>query len=301
MKKWIIIVAGLVAASAAVGIALWLFVYPRFAVRLVYVVRPQAKIDVTIPVLRQRLQVLKRRFGLYQRGQEIHLELPEMTSEELKSIDRMLTAESHLELSMVDDRSDLPARVARAAVEAGGFSIRTDSYSSGAEVVEYTTFTSSDKERLKGYLERLPAELKPPPGRRFLVGEWVSSSGEKKHEVYFLETEAILTGDHVADAEVLWDERTGRPEVNLVFSAEGAETFARVTRENIGRRLAIVLNGDVTSAPVIMSEISGGRARITLGGLKGPLQLQMEAQELAAQLKARNLPAKVILARTEQL
>lgn len=56
---------------------------------------------------------------------------------------------------------------------------------------------------------------------------------------------------------------SGAPEIDIEFSEEGKELFAAVTRENINKRLAIVLKGEVFSAPTIRSEISEGRAQIT--------------------------------------
>ena len=55
----------------------------------------------------------------------------------------------------------------------------------------------------------------------------------------------------------------GAPVIDVEFSPEGRELFAAVTRENINKRLALVLNGQVYSAPTIRSEISEGRAQIT--------------------------------------
>jgi protein-export membrane protein SecD len=101
-----------------------------------------------------------------------------------------------------------------------------------------------------------------------------------------VKVEPELTGAGLTEAYVGYD-ASGRPEVNLEFNKEGAAKFAQVTGENIGRRLAIVLDGVVKSAPVIRDRIPNGRAQIS-----GRFSMD-EARELAIVLRAGALPAKV--------
>lgn len=72
-----------------------------------------------------------------------------------------------------------------------------------------------------------------------------------------------LTGKYVSGAHVTRDQLTGRPEIAFTMNAEGAEIFAAVTRENVGQRLAIILDGEVVSAPNINGPIPGGSGQIT--------------------------------------
>lgn len=99
-----------------------------------------------------------------------------------------------------------------------------------------------------------------------------------------VEEQALLTGDAVADARVDFDQNN-QVEVALKLTAAGAQDFARITAENVGRQLAIVLDGVVYSAPVIRSAITGGQASIT-GGFTTE-----EARQLKIVLKAGALPA----------
>lgn len=99
-----------------------------------------------------------------------------------------------------------------------------------------------------------------------------------------VEEEALLTGDAVSDARVDFDQN-GQVEVSLKMSATGAQDFARITAENIGRQLAIILDGVLYSAPVIRSAITGGQASIS-GGFS-----MEEARRLKVVLKAGALPA----------
>lgn len=98
--------------------------------------------------------------------------------------------------------------------------------------------------------------------------------------------EAVLTGEKLTNAAVGFDQY-GKPMVELSFDKDGAKIFDRVTFQNIGRRLAIVLDGVVHSAPVIRDRISGGNAQIS-GGFTNE-----EAKDLALVLRAGALPAPV--------
>ncbi|MBI3128870.1 MAG: protein translocase subunit SecD [Candidatus Tectomicrobia bacterium] len=99
--------------------------------------------------------------------------------------------------------------------------------------------------------------------------------------------EALLTGDNLTDARVEIGDRFNQPYVSVAFDSLGAQTFDRVTAANVGKRLAIVLDGVVYSAPVIQERISGGRAQIT-----GSFTIE-EARDLAIALRAGALPAPV--------
>ena len=96
---------------------------------------------------------------------------------------------------------------------------------------------------------------------------------------------APLDGDAVTEARVQYGDGGARPEVSMSMNAEGAQTWARLTKDNIGRQVAIVLDGMVYSYPTIQSEISGGSSQIT-----GNFTLE-EAEDLANVLKSGKLPA----------
>ncbi len=72
-----------------------------------------------------------------------------------------------------------------------------------------------------------------------------------------LKKETLLTGDYLSEARVQFDQGTGQPYVAIKFNSKGSKIFARVTEENINKRLAIVLDNEVYSAPVIRSKIVG--------------------------------------------
>jgi len=103
-----------------------------------------------------------------------------------------------------------------------------------------------------------------------------------------LKKQVILTGDLLTDARVRFGgEIGGEPYVALEFNSEGARIFDQVTGANVNKRLAIVLDNTVYSAPVIRERISGGKASIT-----GSFTMD-EAKDLAIVLRAGALPAPV--------
>ncbi len=115
-----------------------------------------------------------------------------------------------------------------------------------------------------------------------------SRTGEVNERVPLLvKEEAALTGDNLTDARVEIGDRFNEPYVSIAFDSVGADSFDRLTAANVGRRLAIVLDGVVYSAPVIQERISQGRAQIT-----GSFTLE-EARDLAIALRAGALPAPV--------
>ncbi|MBQ7811396.1 MAG: protein translocase subunit SecDF [Bacteroidales bacterium] len=96
---------------------------------------------------------------------------------------------------------------------------------------------------------------------------------------------APLDGGAVTDARVQYGNTGGNPEVSMSMNAEGANIWARMTRDNIGKQIAIVLDGMVYSYPNVQNEISGGSSQIT-----GDFTLE-EAEDLANVLKSGKLPA----------
>ncbi|WP_162051714.1 protein translocase subunit SecDF [Pontibacter pamirensis] len=96
--------------------------------------------------------------------------------------------------------------------------------------------------------------------------------------------DAPLTGEAINDARQDFDQ-TGRPEISMTMNPTGAKKWARLTGDNVGRQVAIVLDNYVYSAPVVQGEISGGSSSIS-----GNFTIE-EAQDLANILKAGKMPA----------
>ena len=97
--------------------------------------------------------------------------------------------------------------------------------------------------------------------------------------------QAPLTGEVITDARQDFDQFGGRPEVAMSMNSEGAKTWARMTKENVGKSIAIILDGYVRSYPTVQNEITGGRSSIT------GLENIEEAKDLANILKSGKMPA----------
>lgn len=117
------------------------------------------------------------------------------------------------------------------------------------------------------------------PGEEVLPGR-----GEDQGVRYVLEQSPVVTGEDLFDAQPSFDQN-GRPAVTFRFDPSGARRFGNYTAENIGNPFAIVLDGEVISAPTIQAHIAGGSGIIT-----GRFTLE-ESTELAVLLRAGALPA----------
>jgi preprotein translocase subunit SecD len=115
---------------------------------------------------------------------------------------------------------------------------------------------------------------------------------------YLLKKEVILTGDRISDAQPGFDGQTGEPAVHLTLDGRGATLFQQATRENVGRRIAMVLiekgKGEVVTAPVVRQEIGGGRVQIS------GRMTTTEARDVALLLRAGALaaPMEIVEERT---
>ncbi|MBX5481837.1 MAG: protein translocase subunit SecD [Myxococcaceae bacterium] len=155
-----------------------------------------------------------------------------------------------------------------------------------------------DRDALLAYVKD-----KAPEGRQILL-ECVPEPQKRDtcatYKTWLVMAHAGVTGDSLTSAEFYpGDVNDPNPQVNITFDAQGARDFEQLTAENVHKRMAIVLDDTVNSAPVINEKIAGGRARITVGrfGEEG----KTEAQNLALVLKAGALPAPVAIGEVRQV
>jgi preprotein translocase subunit SecD len=104
---------------------------------------------------------------------------------------------------------------------------------------------------------------------------------------FLLQEKTLMTGEFIKDARVVLDSQFNEPYVAMEFTDVGARLFEQITAANVKRRLAIILDKNVYSAPVIQERIPGGRAQIT-----GRFSMK-EASDLAIVLRSGSLPAPV--------
>ncbi|MDI9332702.1 MAG: protein translocase subunit SecD [Alphaproteobacteria bacterium] len=121
---------------------------------------------------------------------------------------------------------------------------------------------------------------------------------ERNGQPLVVKKQVILTGENLTDAQPGFDSQTQEPVVNLTLDGKGARIFRDITRDNVGKRMAILLfekgRGEVVTAPVIRSEIGGGRVQIS------GRMTTVEANDVALLLRAGSLaaPMEIIEERT---
>ncbi|MBA4408753.1 MAG: protein translocase subunit SecDF [Bacteroidota bacterium] len=132
---------------------------------------------------------------------------------------------------------------------------------------------------------------------RNLIFKWTAKAIDKEEKFYRLiaikvssrDGKAPLEGDVITDARQDYADMGSQPEVTMNMNSEGAKTWARLTKENVGKSIAIVLDGYVRSYPNVIQEITGGRSSIT------GLESIEEAKDLANILKSGKMPAPAII------
>jgi preprotein translocase subunit SecD len=143
------------------------------------------------------------------------------------------------------------------------------------------------------------------PENRLILFEYESQRDEESGEVvrqrgfaYPVERSVVLTGQDVNGADVQFDPQTQRPAVGMEFKPAGASVFCDFTGEHVDDRFAIILDGEVQSAPTINERICGGRAQITMGQT---VDAQEQAKALAVVLRTGSLNAPVSIGSVRQI
>lgn len=127
-----------------------------------------------------------------------------------------------------------------------------------------------------------------PPGDIILYQKSADpQTGATRKVPFLLKEKTLMTGEYIKDARVALDSQFHEPYVAMEFTDIGAKLFEQITGQNVKKRLAIILDNNVYSAPVIQERIAGGRAQIT-GRFTSD-----EAKDLAVVLRSGALPAPV--------
>lgn len=155
--------------------------------------------------------------------------------------------------------------------------------------VVFGAVSERDTAAVNALLAQTEARTLLPPGTELM---YTSSpvSAEAGTEIYYLlgvRDVVEMTGEVIEDARVDFDPITNAPEVTMTMNSEGARTWARLTGANVGKQVAIVLDGVVYSYPVVNERITGGRSNIS------GLDSQAEAEDIVTILKSGALPAPV--------
>lgn len=233
-------------------------------------------------VIAQAIETIRNRideFGvaepsINQQGSDrILVQLPGMADAERAKA--LINTAAKLDFMIVEEsfsQAEL-ARLVAEAEKAGNYNLGT---------MKYSEYIAKVNEDLKGKI----------PEKTTVLFEKAESAAtlEAGAIAYLLRTDTDLTGDSLDDAFVSFDQY-GNPEVSLRFNPVGAQRFKELTGANIGKRMAVVLDRVIKTAPSLRSEIPNGQAVITLGSTRDRNAAIEEAKMIATTLRAGALPA----------
>ncbi len=246
-------------------------------------------VDQTLSIIRKRVEA----FGLVEPDvrmsgeSDIDVQLPGVSKEQMEVVRERIGQTARLTFRIVDSKTDFFSTVKedldafrQAAPEKG-------------KTVEITKFgdrfqaKSDKKSNLVAFIHFLQKVHKLPDdhvvGYYFVEEDQGGRVVKSYYRTEYLFGEVKVSGDHLARSGVFYKD-SGEPYVSLTFTGQGATLFEEVTRVHVGEYLAIMLDDDINSAPVIKEVIAGGQASITLGGNQSASQLLQEAQSLVTVL-----------------
>jgi len=265
--------------------------------------------------LRQGIETIRNRVDklgvaeptIIKKGTDIIVELPGLKPADFERIKNIIGRTAQLEFKIVDDgpteymkkiAAVVPKRDPKAPLGPTDIDVQPEAWTEedSGKQHEDVYLRSKSREALQKFFASQTGELAVPPDHEIGYEEMParSETGEqtpdKLWRTYYLHKRAALTGEYLTNADQTWDQNTGRPEVAYEFDRQGAAISERLTGDNIGRKMAVILDDRIKTAPVIKSRI-GSRGRITLGSFGDPFALQEEAKEIVAVLRSGALPA----------
>ena len=247
-------------------------------------------VDQTIKTITNRIDKMHvTEPSITKRGSDqVQVQLPGYTNpEEAKSL---IGRTAQLEFQMCDDESDFMKNITGlpewAKLNTAGFQRKDGNYVQDI----YMEFPEENLSELRRFLAgKVPSELVVKFGHMN-----ARAAESAKMRTYTLRADVDLTGDDLVNAQVaMGSPEQPQPYVTIEFSPTGKQIFADLTTKSVGKRMAIVLEDIVDSAPVINEPITGGSAQITMGGSRTREEMLHDANQLALVLKAGALPAPV--------
>ncbi|MCA9637224.1 MAG: hypothetical protein KC420_14455, partial [Myxococcales bacterium] len=223
----------------------------------------------------------------------VHLTLTEAArdkvlaeSSDFRRLLKIIERSAVLEMRMIDDETpfaDTGKPYLQAIYEAGlvtqGMGIAVNKMSDygndkGVTVKDPYVFFAKDRETLEGFFANLPAQWRLPSSHMLAYGRTPmilrrGAEPETVWQTYICKSRAEVTGESIVSANVTFSQETGTPEVSLKLDRLGADRFEQMSGENIGRKMAIMMDDEVTSDPVFNDRIPGGNVRITMGETPG--------------------------------
>ncbi|HEY3668595.1 MAG TPA: protein translocase subunit SecD [Polyangiaceae bacterium] len=257
-----------------------------------------------------------REAAVSSRDEDIIVEVPGEDEKSFSTIREIISQTARLEFKLLDDDTDFFGGIQKEAKDASlpeGLEFRMEN----APVGKDAEGESRTKQNTYAFLAKLPKETTTQTLQR--MREWVATldvpadrevgfevekrvvdevtlrEEESGIRTFFLKSRAEITGDMIREAVAQPEQSQGGMggwHVSLTFTDAGGHIFERITGANIKRRFAIILDGRISSAPVIQSRIAGGHGQITMGSGDPEAQLR-DSKNLELVLRSGALPAPI--------
>lgn len=249
-------------------------------------------IQQAIETIRQRVDALGvAEPSITRRGKsDIVVQLPGLKEDDVDRAKKLIGQTAQLEFRMVDDSGTNAFFNKFSGKLPEGFQLR---------IIDggYRSVTHRDKQQLKKFFRGRVDDghiigYQYHPIYEDKINEIVDE--EKSYwKSYYVFKKVELTGDYIQEAQVAIDQRFNRPYVSLNFDSKGAELFGELSANNVGKRMSIMLDDQVQSAPVFNEAIPGGRAQINMGSLQSYNEVLRESENLVIVLRHGALPAPI--------
>jgi preprotein translocase subunit SecD len=266
-------------------------------------------------ILRRVDELGLREASVSTRDEDIIIEVPGEDEKSFANIREIISQTARLEFKLLDDDTDFFDPIRRQATAQNtpeGLEFLRETAPVGLDEsgeikykqIVYAFLKKKPDETAKQALQRFRewvATLEPPPDREigfnleYETDPDTLKETESGWRTYLLKSRAEITGDLVRDAAAVPNQdqsSLGGWHVALTFTDQGGRIFGQITSANVRRRFAIILDGRIESAPVILGPIPGGHASITLGSGDPEVQLR-DARKLELVLRSGALPAPI--------
>jgi preprotein translocase subunit SecD len=247
-------------------------------------------VDQTIKTITNRIDKMHvTEPSITKRGDDqVQVQLPGFANpEEAKAL---IGRTAQLEFQMCDDDNDFLTKLTDLP---SWMTLQTSGFQRQNGGFNQDFYVEFDEEHLQEARQYFVGKV--PSGSVVKYGKLFAPAGQTaKWRTYTLKAEVALTGDDLVNAQVaMGSPEQPQPYVGIEFSPTGRALFGELTTKNVGKRMAIVLEDVVDSAPVINEPITGGNASITMGGSRTRDEMIKDANSLALVLKAGALPAPI--------
>jgi len=291
---------------------------PEHGVRLVYTVDTalpasgsrEQMIATALHTIRERINALSDKLSdasVLLREDEIVVELVSPSRGAHATVRRVLERRAMLQFRLahhlhpgmdkVCRRLESDAE-AKATAKAKWISVGTDTFThpQTRAVISDLFLEADDREALEGYVASVADQLELTPAQTIVYERPlpISGGGPEKWRNHVINQTSVLRGQHIKNASVGHQPETMLPNVRIEFDDTGTRLFALITKENVGTKIIMTLDGQVVSAPLIRQEVTEGSAVLTIGAGE-PQSVQFEAQDIAIALRSGALPAPLRL------